>query len=280
MEKLPVYKKDGFLFFKKGKEAGPDDGLIVDVARIGSISAYLKRNGLDKIVVNSSYFEVDDLSFLKYLPFVKRISIVDDRFDIQPVNDLHELQELRVGNFNGIIDFDNFPNLEVLGIVFNNKLKNLENAVNLRWLWLDFYKDISLEKLKNFSSLTYLYLNRPAIRSLIGISGMSSLIELHLDTASKLETLDGFAESNKNLKWLDVYQSRKLDNYDALKYLGGLEILRFTKTGDMKDIKILRSLPHLKEVILGIKVIDGDMLYLKNIEKYGFINFSHYNFKN
>lgn len=279
IEKLPVYKKDGFLFFKKGKEPGTNDGLIIDVSHIGSIAEYLKRTGVDKIVVNSSYFPVNDLSFLKYLPFVKKISVVGDSYDILPVNNLHELQELRVGNFSGIIDFNNFPCLEILGVIWSSKLKNLENAVNLKWLWLDFYKDVSLEKLKNFKSLTYLYLNRPSIKSLNGVGEMLSLLELHLDTASKLETLDGFGESNKNLKRLDVYQSRKLNNYSALKYLIGLEKLRFTKTGDMQDIKILQSLSNLKEVILGTKVIDGDMLYLKQIEKYKFLNFPHYNLK-
>lgn len=279
VEKLPVYKKDGFLFFKKGKEVSSDDGLIIDVSRIDSIATYLRTSGLYNIVVNSSYSPVNDLSFVKHVPFIKKISVVDSNHDISPINYLHQLQVLGVAGFKGIIDFNNFPDLRELGIDWSNKLKNLEKASGLNWLWLNNYKNESLERFESFSKLTYLYLYRPSIKSLRGISGMTSLVELNLDTAGKLEALDGFDNNNKNLRILDVYQARMLNDYDALKYLVGLEKLRFTKTGDLKNIDVLKFLPYLKKVILGTKVTDGDMSYLKNIAEYKFLNFSHYNLK-
>jgi hypothetical protein len=276
---LPVYEKDGFLFFRKNKDIDLDDGLIIDVSKIDLIAAYLKNKKFKKIVVNSSYFTVNDLSFLKYLPFVQSISIVDSNHDISLVNDLYELQEISIGDFRGIIDFNNFPNLERLGIDWSNKLKNLENAINLRWLWLNNYKDVSLEKFKNFSKLTYLYLYRSSIISLAGVGGMSSLVELNIDTANKIQTLNGFGENNRNLKILDIYKAPRLTDYNALQYLINLEKLRFTKAGDMKDIDVLRSFKNLKKVILGIKVLNGDMSYLENIPEYKFLNFPHYNLK-
>ena len=187
--KLPVYWKDGFLFFKKRKDPSINDALIIDVKRIENISRYLRTSQSTNITVNSSYYPVNDLSFLKYLPFVKGISIVDDHLDVEPVNQLHELQVLGIGSFNGIIDLDNFPHLQELGISWTKQIKNIEKAEKLKWLWLDNYKDISLERLKSLCNLNFLYLYRPTIKSLTGISGMSSLVELNIDTASKLETL-------------------------------------------------------------------------------------------
>lgn len=94
--------------------------------------------------MNSAYFPINDLLFLKHLPFVQSIAIVDDKHDISPINNLHELREIGVGDFQGIIDFNNFPYLKSLGIDWSNKLKNLENATNLNWLWLNSYKNHSL----------------------------------------------------------------------------------------------------------------------------------------
>jgi hypothetical protein len=276
---LPVYEKDGFLFFKKGKNADPNDALIIDVSKIQLISRYMQRNNLKNITINSAYFPVDNLLFLKHLSFVQKISIVDDNHDISPVNELHELLHIGLGDFTGTIDFNNFPNLNHLGIDWSNKLKNLENASNLNWLWLDGYKADSLEKFKNLTKLTFLYLNTPSIKSLKGIDGMIALRELSIDTARKLETLDGLNENNKKLIDLDIYNARKLVDYNALKYLINLEKLRFTKTGDIENIDILKTFRNLKKVILGIKILDGNMNHLNNIKEVGFIDFPHYSHK-
>lgn len=108
---------------------------------------------------------------------------------------------------------------------------------------------------------------------------MLSLRELNIDSARSLESLDGLNENNKNLLDLDIYSARKLTDYNALRYLTNLEKLRFTKTGDIEDISILQTFKNLKRVILGIKVLNGDMSYLKNINEVGFVDFPHYSHK-
>ena len=275
----PIYKKDDLLFFKGNRNDESDDRLIIDASKIDFISNYMQKNSLKSIMINSAYFPINNLAFLKSFTFVERIFIVDNNLDITPLNNLKQLLVIRMGAFTGVIDFDNFPSLQVLGINWTNKLKNLENSKNLTGLWLDNYKMNDLERLGNFDKLSYLYLYKPSITSLKGIEDMYSLRELNIDTASKLESLDGLHDANKNLINLDVYNASKLTGYSALAYLVNLEKLRFTKTGDMNDIHIFKLLPNLKRVVLGTKVLDGNMSYLKDIKEYKFKNFPHYNLK-
>ncbi|WP_183574642.1 hypothetical protein HDF18_01240 [Mucilaginibacter sp. X5P1] len=276
---LPVYEKDGFLFFKNKKDpVSKDDKLIVDVSKIDLTVIYMQRNNLKNVMINSSYFPVNDLSFLKKMQFMQRISIVDRNHDISPVNDLHELRQIGVEGFNGFIDFNNFPNLESLGIDWSNKLKNLENATSLKWLWLNNYKDVSFERFTNFSHLTYLYLYRPSIVSLKGIDGMISLNELNIDTASKLESIDGIEKLN-HLECLYIYLAKKLNIYYPISKVISLKQLELRQTGETQSINFIKSLTHLEKVVLGFKVLDGNMSDLKGIKKVGFIDFPHYSHK-
>jgi hypothetical protein len=279
MSLLPVYEKDDFLFFKKNKDIDENDGLIIDESRINLISEYMQTKKLKNIIVNSNYFPVKDLTFLKCLGFVQSISIADNHYNIQPVNDLHELREIRIGDFKGSIDFNNFPHLMVLGTSWSTKLKNLENSTSLSWLWLENYRDESLDRFKNLKKLSYLHLYKTSIKTLNGMEGINALTELHIDTAGQLESLDGINQNNLNLRVMDIFRAPKLTDYNALKYLLNLENLRFTKTGDMQDIYVLRSFSNLKRVILGIKVLNGDMILSNDIDEYKFLNFPHYNLK-
>jgi len=278
---MSVYQKDGFSFFKKVKDVNSDkaDGLIIDEARIEAIRNYLLKSGLKKIIINSRYGKVSDLSFLRYLPFIQSITMADDNHNISPVNDLQDLRELRIGGFTGAIDFSKIPNLEILGVSWSTKLKNFETAKNLTWLWLEGYKDESLDKLKGLTKLSYLYLYSSKIKALGGIGHMPLLRELWVDNAKYLESLDGFDQNNKELKVLDVFKAPQLTDYDALKYLTGMEKLRFAKCGDMQNIDFIRSMTKLKRLILAVKVLDGDMKLPIDIEEYKFVNYPHYNLK-
>jgi len=277
---LPVYEKDSFLFFKKKNEADySTDQLIINVSKIDLIADYMQKNDLKNITVNSRYFPVDDLEFLKKLPFIERISIVDNDHDITPINNLHQLRQIGIGEPKNTIDFNNFPYLEDLGISWSEKIKNIENATNLKSLWLSKYKATSLERFKNFNKLTFLYLYLPSIISLKGIDGLYSLKELNIDTASKLESLEGLNEKLSNLECLYIYSSKNLHDYSLISKIVSLKQLELRKTGDAESINFLSKLTNLKKVVLGFKVVDGNMNYLKGIENVGFIDFAHYSHK-
>jgi len=275
----PVHSQDNFLFFTDKKDIDTEPRLIVDTSRTESIVSYMKKNNLKTIMINSVYFPINDLNFLKLFSFVERIFITDNNHDITPINELVHLREIRMGAHKGTIDFNNFLQLEKLGIEWSNKLKNLANATNINWLWLDNYKGSSLEEFKNFSKLTYVYLYRSSIRSLKGIEKMYSLNDLNIDTANKLESLEGLSEKLTCLESIYLYAAKQLKNYAPISKLVTLKHLELRKTGETTSIEFIKELTHLENVVLGFKVLDGNMSYLKGIKDVGFIDFPHYSHK-
>lgn len=129
------------------------------------------------------------------------------------------------------------------------------------------------------NNLVFLHLYKPALVNLQGIDALSKLEELHIDTAGKLKSLDGLSEANKRIANIDVYKAPVLENYDALAKVDSLEKIRFTKTGEIQNLFFIKQLPNLKTVLLGTRVIDGNMIALKGISKVDFIDFPHYNLK-
>lgn len=279
IDMLPVYKKDDFLFFKGKKNDENDEKLIIDVSKIDLISNYMQKNNLKNVMINSSYFPFNDLTFLKYLPFIQSVSVVDNNLDVSLINELKELNEIRLGSFKGILDCNNFPQLEKLGVEWNNKLKNLTNATNLKWLWLDNYKCASLEEFKDLKKLTYLYLYKSSITSLKGIEHIYSLNDLNIDTASKLESLEGLNVELNHLENVYIYSAKQLKNYEPISKLAMLKHLELRKTGETNSIDFIKGLTNLEKVVLGFKVLDGNMSYLKGIKDVGFIDFPHYSQK-
>jgi hypothetical protein len=61
--------------------------------------------------------------------------------------------------------------------------------------------------------------------------------------------------------------------------LPALKHLELRKTGDIRSIAFLETLPALEWVTLGLKVVDGDMSFLKRVRKVGFIGHPHYTHK-
>ena len=274
-----VHSQDNFLFFTDNKGMDKEPRLIVDVSRTESIVSYMKEKNLKTIMINSVYFPVNDLNFLNLFPFVERIFITDNNHDITPINELPYLREIRMGAHRGTIDFNNFVQLEKLGIEWSNRLRNLENATNIGWLWLNTYKGNSLEEFTNFRKLTYIYLYRPSIKSLKGIENMYSLNDLNIDTASKLESLEGLNENLNHLESLYIYAAKQLNNYEPISKLVALKHLELRKTGEANSIDFIKGLIHLEKIVFGFKILDGNMSYLKGIKDVGFIDFPHYSNK-
>jgi hypothetical protein len=278
---IPVYSKDGFLFFKE-KEA-PDsilgDRLIIESGKILESVNYINDNNIKSVVINSNYVSLSDLSFLDEIPFIEGIYLLAENLDISNINNLKKLRVLRLNNSKEEIDLKNFPELEVLSYSGKNKIKGISHCKNLFWLWVEGYKKEDLTEFKDLVELKYLNLSFSSIKNIHGIENMSKLKYLHLDTMRCLESLRGLSENLNKLEVLDIYNAKKLSNYEDVSILKSLRQLELGKTGETYSISFIKNLPNLKRVGIGFKVLDGDMSYLKGIESVGFIYYPHYNHK-
>ena len=278
----PTYYKDGHLFFSIAPEK-PDsilgDRLVINPQNLGEVSKYVREKSIKSITINPAYHAVNNLDFLDSFLSIEGIYILQDGLDLSPINKLKNLRALSFNESKTKVDLRNFPNLEVLGITFNKNIINLNKCAKLFWLWLDNFKKNNLEELQSLSNLKYLNLYKTAIIDFKGICKLTNLISLKIDSASKLETLEDISSSNTQLKVIDIYGAKNLHNYTSLSNAKSIQKIFLRKTGETEDISFLNPLSELQEVIIGMKVIDGNMSRLKLIPKAGFLEFPHYNLK-
>lgn len=278
---MVTYSRDNQLFFseKKAPESILGDRLIFNPKNIKQSIDYINSKGIKSITINPTYFSVDSLDFLQFVPNIEGLYLLQGGLDINIINSLPKLKALIIPEASGEIDFSNFPNLMVASFTHDAKMKNIDHCKNLFWLWITKYKSDNLIHLKELINLKYLNLYKASIRNLEGIQHMRSLIHIRLDEAPKLESLEGLSSSLENLQMLDIYAGKKLTKYDSLRGLESLQQLELRKTGDTESIEFIKDLPSLKKVTLGFKVLNGKMGYLKEIQSVGFIDFPYYDYK-
>ncbi|MBK7652583.1 MAG: hypothetical protein IPJ20_20125, partial [Flammeovirgaceae bacterium] len=209
----PIYNKDGFSLFreKKGLNSILGDTLIVDNHNENELKSFIKKNSIRGVRIIPSYYNVQNLDFLNELNFIEGVYIVgNENFDLTPLYALTNLRVLGIEKISTTLDFGRFPNLEVYGSQYSKNILNLKECTKLFWLWLDNYKEDDLYAIETFTKLKFLTLYKTSIISLLGIKEFKQLEVLSIDTANKLESLNGFTEANKILEKIDIYRAKNL----------------------------------------------------------------------
>ena len=86
--------------------------------------------------------------------------------------------------------------------------------------------------------------------------------DFDIDSGRKLETLDGFSEKNKNILFFSIYNAKKLNNLDSIKYLSNVKKIFLTKIGDLDNIDFVKYFNNIIIFCVGstIKHIDENLL--------------------
>ena len=276
-----TYLKDDLIFYKEHHSVDSilGDRLIVDPSKIDYIIHYINKKNVKSIVINQSFFKLDTLNFLEKIPSIEGLYLLLDNLDVSFINKLHNLKVLRINNINNLLDLSNFPNLQVLSFTHSKFVTNISSCKQVFWLWIDNYKKDNLIELKELVNLQHLNLFQSSIKNLEGIENLTNLKYIRLDTVKKLESLKGLSQNQINLTVLDIYSALRLNNYEEISNVKSLKQLELRKTGETNSISFIKDLPNLKIITLGLKVLDGQMSFLKGVEKVGFIDFSHYSHK-
>lgn len=275
-----TYSKDGFTFFKSKSKLTPDsqDSLIIEFYRIDQLINYIKSKNIKSIMVNSYYSKVPNLDFLRETTLIESLKVLDENLNVEMINHLTKLRELRIGKVGSKIDFENLKDLEVLGIIWNNHI-NLDSCEKLSWLWIDGFNEYDLRKISNLTKIKHINLISSSIVNLNGIAKLTFLESLNLDGVKKLVSLEDISQTNKNLSCVDIYNAKNLCEYKHLSNLINLQSLRLIKTGEIDSVVFLQRLAKLKKVALGMKVLDGNLKVLQGIPEHFFKNYPHYNYK-
>jgi hypothetical protein len=260
------YIKDGHLFFRKTGNISDilGDRLVINPHTIDKTIDYINSNDIKTITINPSKYIVNDLGFLTEINSIEGLYLLQNNLDLSPINELKNLRVLHADKLDSKIDFNNFPNLQVLGTTYNKSIDKIKNCKKLFWLWLDSFKQENLDMLSELSDLMYLHLYKTTIVDLKGIEKLKKLVELYIDGATKLQSLSGLTTSNLNLEFIDIYNAKRLTDYGPLSSVKNVKRLIFVKTGDGEYLEFINELNNLEELVIGNKQVVKNRLRLSD----------------
>lgn len=200
--------------------------LDISIAKTKHIFDLRHLKKLEFLIFNSraKFIGFENLKRLKSLQIIN-----DKKFDLRTLPQMESLKRLKLsGNNHEMKGFSRFPNLEFLSLQRSGKVY-LKPLKKLKVL------DLHNSDITNFSS----FATMPLLEKL-----NLSCIQNNID----LKEMYKFP----NLKWLGFLESEELDDISGLEPLKKLERLDLFQT-NVTDVKVLNTLPNLKEVNLAVK---------------------------
>lgn len=261
------------------------ESLFINSDRLSDCIAYLYNNNLRFITINSfQNYKVKDIGFLTQLKdFLEGLSVLETHYDYSIVNELHKLKYLGIpDNGKDVIDLKNFPDIEMCGVAFSERLQGLEFCNNLKSLTVSNYKPKTkdLSTLPSLSNLEHLSLIQTNIATLQGVNNFNNLKRLEIFSASKLETIAALQVLLSSLEEIQVELCKKITDFETLGKVKFLKKIILSESGEIKSLAFVKDLPELEFISFwGTNVLDGNIKYCEGINYVGFDNKKHYTHK-
>lgn len=261
------------------------ESLFINSDRLSDCIRYLHANNLRFITINSFQgYKAKDVAFLVQLKdFLEGLSILETHYDYSVVNELHKLKYLGIpDNGKDVIDLKNFPDVEMCGITYSERLQGLESCSKLKSLTISNYKAKNKDfmALPTLESLEHLSLIKTDITTLHSIERFSNLKRLEMFSASKLESIAALQGLSNSLEEIQVEQCKKINDYEILGKVKSLRKIILSESGEVKSLAFVKELPQLEFISFwGTNILDGNIKYCEGINYVGFDNKKHYTHK-
>ena len=212
--------------------------------------------------------------------FLEGLSVLETHYDYSVVNKLHKLKYLGIpDNGKDVIDLKNFPNIEMCGVAYSERLQGLESCIHLKSLTISNYKSKTkdLSALPLLNNLEHLSFIKTDITTMQGIERFNNLKNLEIFSASKLETIAPLQALSNSLEEIQVEQCKKINDYQTLGKVKSLKKIILSESGEIKSLAFVKELPILEFISFwGTNVLDGNIKYCEGINYVGFDNKKHY----
>jgi hypothetical protein len=230
---------------------------------------FAKANKIDCFIMAWHPLDgIKDLSFLNGVK-VRGLNInfdgVKSHTEINGFSDLQLLGTLSSAPVSKL-DFSGLKKLEVLTIVWNNKIQGLGELVNLRTANIGKYKPASgnLAEFKAYKNLKILRLVQPVLESLDGIEGLKlSELEITRPKGLKYFFTGAVKKPELNLKELNFSFCKELD-YDTVPPMENLTDLGIMDGGKIATLeRLLAKFPNLTYMgIARTEIEEGNLDYI------------------
>ncbi len=240
--------------------------------------------------IKSAIIVADDISFIKNCASLERImvfpsvSAVD--FDYSPLYALPNVKWLQCETVYGKneervaeIDYSRFPNLErvLVGGVGHLNVGSAQNISVLRFY--SIRKERSLVG-KISSALRDFSITDCSVESLNGIDVAKQIFKLELQYDRSLRDISALKEVKDTLKYLEIYNCGKIDDFSVLHELSNIEVLHLMGNNKIENLSFLEKMPKLRFFKLTMNVLDGDLSLCKKIPYVYVKNRRHYSHRN
>ncbi len=229
---------------------------------------------------------IADLSFLAEFPNLRYLEVVDQKnVNTRHLDGLTNLRALRLETPGAGIDFSCFPELERFIGDWHSGNTNVRRCQELRelQLWQFKPKSLDLSDLANLTRLERLHLTQTTITSLAGLDTLEDLRYFEIAYASKLESLDVFANGTLRLRELEIVKAKKIRSYLPIASLPRLRRLRISECAPMPNLKWTEGMSYLDFFsFVETNVVDGDLsplLQLPSLRYVGTMDKKHHNYK-
>lgn len=158
----------------------------------------------------------------------------------------------------------------------------MDSCKNLKELQLSSYNPSTkgLHEIAVFHNLLKLFIYSTNISTLSGVQNFSSLKELEIWRAPKLQTISSLISLDKSLETISIESCKKITDYEILGNLRLLKRIRISNSGEIKSLSFIKKLHQLEAIsFVDTNIIDGDLSYCEGISHVGFFDKKHYNRK-
>ena len=286
MKFIEVVIIDGFKFEKMisyGEVA--IGGLLVESNKILQTIDYINSNKISRINLNSSHgYFLKNIDFVtEVADVIEDINIVDDDINPKKIESLHHLKKLRLNEYDYPLDFSNFSQLESCGMRWRKNLSNLNACTKLKRLSLSKfpYTEKTADFLMGLEQIESLEFVQSKFANLEFLQNFPNLKTFELWYIIVLENIDGLKYCADSLNRLILDHCKRIENYEVLGQLTELKWLNVTDSRELENLYFLKKLKKLEHfAFVNTNVVNGDISPAIGIKHVGFFNKRHYSHTN
>ncbi|WP_107897948.1 leucine-rich repeat domain-containing protein, partial [Lysinibacillus mangiferihumi] len=221
----------------------------------------------EKILPNVDF--LSELTQLEYLNLGRK--------SYENLNGIEKLVNLEYLDFEGIceesLDLSKLTKLQDLFVLYNKKIQNMFDCVNLKRLVIHHYKKKNTDEFTKLKKLKILEIWSSPIQNIDGLMDLKEIERLELRYLSKLESIDGI-KNNTSIKELWIQNCKKVKDWEVLGTLSNLKVLTIEACGNIPSLEFLNKLESLESIrfVSNTFIEDGKLAWLIEKESMKYFN--------
>ncbi len=293
--------RDGFVFTSITEPANIFDAIVLrypetcdcHTPKVGFSDCTLQECIfiVKKYNIKKALIIAESIEFLKDCPSLECLEIVPadtagNSFDYSPLYEMSSIIELnckteygKFEQFSTIIDYARIKGLKKVSICKTGHM-NYSEIPTLESLSLSNLPNMTdLHDIKKLCALQSLNIIQCGILTLNGVEALNMLKQLNIGYCRKLKDISTLSYVGRTLKQLSIENCNKIDDFNFLFQMTGLLRLCLDGKNNLPNLYFLKSMLGLKELILWMNVLNGDITPCVGISYVSLANRKHYNMK-